>query len=351
MTELTAHKRQVPLAPEATGHQPDHLVQRNAPVDNQGFRIHDTAHVEVHLLVHEPHGDGLVADDGLVVGLGVGDALLPPPAVLERVGEMPHVPLVVRLLLEHLDPQVGQGHRQPIIKTKPALRHRPAQGRHPTHILRHSHRRARAQPVHQVIRQHHVHAALHIRGRAEILVVSPRESSSQPVVVVQHGGDSIEAEAVETVVVDPPPQIREQEAHDLPLPVVKQLRVPSIVVALGPPVGVAVIRPVLLRDPVQGVRGHVRVHQVHQHDDPHAVRGVHQALQVLGGAAPAGGGEEGGHVVPEAAVVGVLCDGHELHCVVPQALDAGEDYVGELGVRRHPLMNARHPHVRLVDPQ
>mmetsp|Transcript_26714 Transcript_26714/g.58919 ORF Transcript_26714/g.58919 Transcript_26714/m.58919 type:complete len:312 (-) Transcript_26714:1042-1977(-) len=110
MPKLIPQKSQISLPTKATGHQPNHLVQRHPPINNQGIRVYNATHVEVHLLVHQPHCDSFVSDNGLIVGLGVGNALLPPPAVLQGVGEVAHVPLVVALLLEHLDPQVGQRH-------------------------------------------------------------------------------------------------------------------------------------------------------------------------------------------------------------------------------------------------
>ena len=61
------------------------------------------------------------------MGLGVGDAGLFVAAVGERVHDVAHLPLVVRLLLQQLDPLVRNGHLQPVVKPDAALRHWPAQ--------------------------------------------------------------------------------------------------------------------------------------------------------------------------------------------------------------------------------
>jgi len=48
------------------GDETDHLVQRKPPVDDEGGGG-VLGHEEVHLLVHQPEGDGLVPDQGLVM--------------------------------------------------------------------------------------------------------------------------------------------------------------------------------------------------------------------------------------------------------------------------------------------
>ena len=45
----------------------------------------------------------------------------------------------------------------------------------------------------------------------------------------------------------------------------------------------------------------------------------------------------------------MVCDGHELHAVVPELVYFGQDLVGELAVGAAPLFLGGHPHVRLVD--
>ena len=49
-----------------------------------GTDLYSRWHPGVHFFVHEPEGDGLVPNQGLVVGLWVGNALLLPPRVGDR---------------------------------------------------------------------------------------------------------------------------------------------------------------------------------------------------------------------------------------------------------------------------
>jgi hypothetical protein len=50
-------------------------VQGHASVDYHARRV--LAHVEVDLSIEEPHADGLVTDNGLVMRFSISNALLP----------------------------------------------------------------------------------------------------------------------------------------------------------------------------------------------------------------------------------------------------------------------------------
>ena len=52
------------------------------------------------------------------------------------------------------------------------------------------------QRVHELVGQHEVDHGVHVGGRAEVLRVVAREGHVDAVVVVQHGGHAVEAEAV-----------------------------------------------------------------------------------------------------------------------------------------------------------
>ena len=131
MPELVAHEVEVGLTARGDGHQADHLVQGHAAVDDDVLR--SAVHVEIHLLVHQPEGDGLVADERLVVRLGVGYGLDFGQAVGHHRPHLPDVPLLVGHLLQLLDPEVGDGHAQAVVEcrrrrsgcTSPACRSRP----------------------------------------------------------------------------------------------------------------------------------------------------------------------------------------------------------------------------------
>mmetsp|Transcript_9850 Transcript_9850/g.28314 ORF Transcript_9850/g.28314 Transcript_9850/m.28314 type:complete len:381 (+) Transcript_9850:270-1412(+) len=297
VAELIAHEVEVALAAESHSHHADALVQRDAAVDDEVGRGEER-HAVVHLLIHEPEGNGLVAHQRLVVRLAVAHHLLLVPAVGEGVGDVAHLPLVIRLLLEQLDPHVGRRHGQAVVEPEPALGHGAAQSGHARHVLRDGNG-ARAHPVDHVVGEHKVDAGVHVGAQPEVLAVAVYEGVLDAVVLVEDTRHAVEAEAVELVLLEPPAKVGKQEAQHLPLAVVEDAAVPQVVVALRPLVEVLVRRPVEPVDAVHHVLGRMRVDDVKKHADAHAVGRVDEALERVGVAAARGGGEEVSHVVAE----------------------------------------------------
>ena len=184
----------------------------------------------------------------------------------------------------------------------------------------------------------------------EILVVTVKVGA-QTVVVVQHGGDAVKAEAVKVVFGHPVLQVAQQEVDDARLAVVEALGSPGGMVALGAVVEELPGGAVEHVDALGGVLHGVGVDHVQQHTNAHFVGLIHQVFQVLGLAEPGGGGEEVGDLVAEGAVVGMLHNGHELDGVVARLLDSGQGVVGELAVGAHLTLLLGHTHVGLVDVQ
>mmetsp|Transcript_57353 Transcript_57353/g.181562 ORF Transcript_57353/g.181562 Transcript_57353/m.181562 type:complete len:632 (+) Transcript_57353:346-2241(+) len=204
--------------------------------------------------------------------------------------------------------------------------------------------------MHHVVGEHHVHDGVHVGVHAEVLVVVAGEGHLEAVVVVHHGGDAIEAVAVELVLIEPVAGVGEEVAHCLPVPVVEEARVPHPVVPAGARVE-EVVGAVEVVDAIDGVVGGVRVDDVHKHHEPEAMGLIDERLEVLGGAAAGGHAEEVGDVVPEGAVVGVLLHRHDLERVVPKVADAREDLGAELVVGVHLGVDGGHAHVALIDAE
>ena len=280
VSELVAHEVQVRISAQTDRQQPDHLVQRDAPVDDVVLGT-EVAHVEVDFLAEEPHRDGLVAHDGLVVRLAVRHALLLVPPVLHRVRQVRHAPVLVLLLADHLYPQVRQKHVQTIVKADAAVFHFPAESGHAGDVFGDGDGVV-LDLVDECVGEHEVDESVHVDLEAEVVGVVAGEGVADAVVLVEDGGDGVEAEAVEVVLVHVVREVREQEPLHLVLRVVEQHRVPLRVVALRACVRVLVVRAVELRDPVQHVRTRVRVDAVHYHDHARLVRAVHHVLHVVG---------------------------------------------------------------------
>mmetsp|Transcript_34330 Transcript_34330/g.87797 ORF Transcript_34330/g.87797 Transcript_34330/m.87797 type:complete len:213 (+) Transcript_34330:439-1077(+) len=135
VAELIAHEVEVRLAAQGHGDQADHLVQRNSAVHSgragaKAGRCHEV----VHVLVHQPERDCLVAHQRLVVALRVADAGLCVPAVGHGVADVAHVPAPV-VHGHDLDPLVGDGHLQAVVKAHAALADRAAEGGHAADVL------------------------------------------------------------------------------------------------------------------------------------------------------------------------------------------------------------------------
>ena len=139
-------------------------------------------------------------------------------------------------------------------------------------------------------------------------------------------------------------------AH-LRLGVVEEFGIPVGLIARLARRRVEVVGAVEFGDPFVEVLHVMGVHEVHDDGQPQPVRPPDELLELLGGAEAGRGGEEAGDVVAERAVVGVLCDGHQLHGRITVGLDARQDGVGEFAVGAHTLPLLRHADVGFVDEQ
>mmetsp|Transcript_7040 Transcript_7040/g.15466 ORF Transcript_7040/g.15466 Transcript_7040/m.15466 type:complete len:492 (-) Transcript_7040:1049-2524(-) len=300
VTKLIAHEGEVALTPQSHGHQADHLVQGHPPRHHPTL-LSECRHTLVHLGAHQPECNGLISHEGLVVTLGVADGPLRVTPVAQCGHQVPHAPVLVPHVLEQLDPAVRDGHSQPVVKAHTSLRHRAAQRWHPAHIL--CHRDGLWQVVvYEVIGQHEVHHRVHIGGHTKVLVVVAAEACVDAVVVVQHARHAVKAEAVKLVLVQPPAQVGEQVARDLPSLVIEAPAVPQPVVAALPTakvVGLLALPHVKACQAVIRVGADVRVHHIQQHVQPQPVRLVHQALELLWGSGARADCEGVCHVVTE----------------------------------------------------
>ena len=93
------------------------------------------------------------------------------------------------------------------------------------------------------------------------------------------------------------------------------------------------------------------VNDVEHDEEAERVGLVDHVLEVVGRAVATGSREEAGHLVPEAGVVSVLHDGHDLDGVVSQFDDPREDVVGKVEVRVDLAVERGNADVTFVDAQ
>ena len=184
---------------------------------------------------------------------------------------------------------------------------------------------------------------------AVVVVAVAAECLSEAVVIVEHGGDTVEAEAVEVELFEPILAVRQQEVHHLVLAVVEAERIPRRVFAAVVAVEVEVVGAVQTAEAFVLILHGVRVHDVHDDGDAGSVSGIDERTQLVGGAEAAGGREEARHVVAERAVVRVLLDGHDLDGVVAVGGDARQHLGAEFVVAAHLFLLLSHADVAFVD--
>ena len=345
MAELVAHEVEVRAAGAGERGEARHLVERYAAVRLHAVLVH--AHAPVDRLVHELEEERLAAHKRLVVRLDVAHHLLVGALVRERMEEAVHVPVLVAHLLREMEPVVRLAHRHAVIEAHAAVREWRGAAGHAAHVLCHGDR-ARMRLVDHAVREGEIAPGVVVHVAVEVLRVA-HEVRAEAVVAVEHGRDAVEAVAVEVERVEPVAAVGEEEVQHLGLAVVEAARVPRGVPAARTVVEILVGRAVEEGESVALVPDGVGVHEVHDHQHPHAMRRVHEAHEVLGRAETRTRREEARHVVAEARVVGMLHHGHQLHHVVAGRLDARENVVAELRVGADLPLLLRHPHVRLVD--
>ena len=174
------------------------------------------------------------------------------------------------------------------------------------------------------------------------------ERIAKPMVVEEHRRDAVETVSVESVLLQPELAVGEEEVQDLGLSVVEAPAAPRRMPPLAAGMEVLPVSAVELRQPVALVGDGMGVYKVHYDAQPHSVRSIDQRLEVVRRAEARRRGEEGAYVVAEAAVVGMLHYGHQLHRVVAGLLYARQHIVAELRVSPDALFLRGHSDVRLV---
>ena len=133
MPELVAHEVEVAVACRSGSHKAYELVQGNSAVHNQILAA--LVHGPVHLLVNKAEDYGLVANQGLIVALGIAYGLLVGALVGEFPPDFAHGPLLVSPFLNPLDPVISHAHGHAIVKAYSACGQRRSESGHTADIL------------------------------------------------------------------------------------------------------------------------------------------------------------------------------------------------------------------------
>ena len=98
--------------------------------------------------------------------------------------------------------------------------------------------------------------------QSEILPIVPTETGSYPVMMVEHGSDSVETESIKLIFFDPHGKVGQQETPSFPILVVEKTTVPQIVVSSRSRMEETAVRPVKHVQTVESVFGRVTVDNV-----------------------------------------------------------------------------------------
>ena len=223
MSELIAHEVEVAAVDGSEGHETYHLMEGNAPAGN--VVLVALLEMPVHIGIYQAEDDGLVAHEGLVVALAVGDGFLVRAAVLHLPEDAAHVDILIAHLLDGLDPVVGDVHGHPVVEAIAAVLKACSKAWHSRHLLGDGDG-AGVHFVDELVGEREIADGVVVLVAVEIVAVA-RKRLTKTVGIVEHGGDTIEAEAVEMELLQPVFAVGEQEMDDVILAVVEAEGVPG----------------------------------------------------------------------------------------------------------------------------
>ena len=277
VSPFVAHEVEVAAVDGRGCCQANHLVKRHTAINHSVVVVNH--HVPIHFLVDEAENDGLVAHQSLVVALGVTDGFL----VGTSVGEFPEngtgLPILVLLLLDGLDPKVGNAHRHTVVEAHAAVFKCACQSWHTAHFLGDGDG-VRVHLVNQYVGKGEIGDGVGVL-RAVVVVVVAAKRLSQSVAVVEHRGHAVEAETVELVFIEPEFAVAQQEIDYGILSIVEAERIPCRVLASAVAVEVLVVAAVEASQTLHLVFHGVGVYDIHNHRQTMGVCIVDKTLQLF----------------------------------------------------------------------
>ena len=169
---------------------------------------------------------------------------------------------------------------------------------------------------------------------------------------VDHGGNTIETEAIELKFVQPVFAVGKQEVKHFILAVVEAEGVPGLVVSANRITMEIKIAGAIHAGQSFGLIFYgMRMYNVHDHGNAHLMGGVDQLTQFIGRAAAGGGCKETGYMIAERPIVGMLLDSHDLDGVVSVLFYTGKDIFPEFVVGTYLFLAGGHAYMGFVDEQ
>ena len=284
----------------------------------------------VHIGISETEDERLVAHECLVMALSIADGLLIFTTIRELIPDSTWAPLLVGVIRDELRPEVGDIHREAVVKAKASVLNGSSETRHTTHLFG-DRDRIGVDAMDQLIGQREVRHSIGILMTIEVVGVRG-EALAEAVVVVQHRGDAVKAEAVELEDLQPILTVGEEEVDDIVAPIVEAQRVPSGMITTRTFVEEERARAVIACQPFDLIAHGMAVHEVHNDLETSCVSGIDERLQFVGRTEATTGCEEARYMVAKGAIVRMLLDSHDLNGIIPEINDARHNLLLELTV-------------------
>ena len=184
-----------------------------------------------------------------------------------------------------------------------------------------------------------------------VVVAVAAERLAEAVAVIEHRRYAVEAEPVKVELRKPILAVGQEEVDHLVLAVVEAKAVPCGVFAAAAAIKILGGVAGEVAEAFDFVLHSVALHHIHNYGDACLMRLVDELLQLFGRAEAGGRGEERTYVIAEAAVIGVLLNGHNLDAVVTLFDDARQHVFAKFVVSAHLFSILRHTDMAFVNQQ
>ena len=136
------------------------------------------------------------------------------------------------------------------------------------------------------------------------------ERLADAVILIQHRGHAIETVAVEMIFLKPITHIRQQKLQSFGLSIVEKLGVPLRVHAFKSWLKILIFSAIEEIYTFTHVFHRMRMNQVHNHEQSHAMSGIHEFFQFFRRTETRAGSKEIRHMIAKRAIIRMLGDSH-----------------------------------------
>ena len=109
-------------------------------------------------------------------------------------------------------------------------------------------------------------------------MVTSRKAGADAMMVVHHACDAVKTETVKVILLHPEAEVAHEETEDLVVPVIEEAAIPELVSSAGTFMEVEMVSAVEVVEAIENVFASVRMDDVEEDGDTHAVRGVYELL-------------------------------------------------------------------------